>query len=210
MSSLFPPLPVFMDLTGRAAVIAAADVHAARLARECLEAGAGVTLIHPAPCAAAEALSGVARLIKRRWRAADFRNASLVAVGCDERRMSAARSSAKAARAIFLALDGGPDADVSLGDAAWMGPLTVGVSTHGLPLDLARALRARLEAAAPPSLRGFLEAAARFGDAAGADAAARKRFWDRALADALKLKSHPANGGEWEAWLLSRLHDKAA
>ncbi|TPW02522.1 MAG: hypothetical protein FD124_3370, partial [Alphaproteobacteria bacterium] len=49
MTSLFPLLPVFLDLTGRAVVLLSAEAGLAPLARRFLDAGAGVTAIDPSP-----------------------------------------------------------------------------------------------------------------------------------------------------------------
>ncbi len=196
MSSLFPGLPVFLDLVGRSVVIAASGPAADTLARDCLASGAGVTLIHPG--AAAHTAPGY-QAIARRWRAADFRNATLVAVGGDERRVAQARASAKAARAVFMVLDGGPGSDLAPAETSARGPLTVGISMIGLPAALAAAVRARLAAAAPASLTGFLDAAAVYGPPPGLDAAAEARFWPEALAAALIAKPKC-----WREWLAER------
>lgn len=196
MSSLFPGLPVFLDLVGRSVVIAAGGPAAETLARDCLASGAGVTMIHPhATLPSAPGFQAV----PRRWRAADFHNATLVAVGADERRVAQARASAKAARAVFMVLDGGPDSDLAPAETSARGPLTVGVSMIGLPPALAAAVRARLAAAVPPGLTGFLDAAAEQGGPLGLDPAAAARFWPDALAAALTAKPRC-----WRAWLSER------
>lgn len=202
MASLFPPMPVFLDLVGRSVVLCAGDARAARFASECLEAGAGVVAIDPNPCAAMLGLAPRLKVIERRWRAADFRSAALVAVGLDERRPNQARASAKAAKAIFLMLDGSAQSDVALGETTARGPLTVGVAAVGLPAPLAAALRARIEAAAPPALGAFLDAAARLGGGGPetSDPAVRARFWSDTLAAALD-----APQGDWDSWLSARL-----
>lgn len=207
MACLFPPLPVFLDLIGRSVVVAAGDLRAAAFARACLEAGAGVSVIHPAPCEAIQQMGPHLRILLRRWRAADFRHASVVAVGADERRPGPARASAKTAKAIFLMLDGSAQSDVALGEVAARGPLTLGIATIGLPGPLAEALRDRIEAAAPHALTGFLEAAARAGDLAGGglDPAGRRRFWKAALAAAAKARPDGWAPADWDDWLSRRI-----
>ena len=204
MASLFPALPVFMDLVGRSVVIIAGDRHAAKLAHDCLQAGAGVTVVCAEPGPEVEALAGV-RLVRRPWRAADFRNAALVAAGCDERRMTRARASVKAAKAIFMALDHGPGADVTVGETAAIGPFTIGVAGGGLPTPLLDALRRRLDAAVPPALGPFLEAAAQAPDPGvfGAAAAAR---WADALAAAIDVvEGRAPRPDDWPRFLAARL-----
>lgn len=206
MAFLFPPVPVFLDLVGRGVVVCDGERRAAAFARECVEAGAGVTLISPAMSPEAEALAQSVRLLRRRWRASDFRNAAVVAVGAFERRPTQARASAKAARAIFVTLDGGPGSDVTLGETAARGLLTVGVATAGLPTPLAAALRARIEAAAPPELSGFLEAAARCGgepEGLGGEGE-RRAFWEQALAAAVDERT-VRSPEDWDAWLSGRV-----
>lgn len=204
MSTLFPALPVFMDLIGRAVIILSGDRHGVNLARDCLQAGAGVTIIHPEPSPEAEALAGV-KLVRRAWRAADFRNAALVAAGCDERRMARARASAKAAKAIFMALDRGPGADVTVGETAAIGPFTIGVAGAGLPTPLLALLRRRLEAAVPQALGPFLDAAAQAPDPGIYGAAASAR-WAETLAAAIAVIDGQAPApAEWSHFVAARL-----
>jgi uroporphyrin-III C-methyltransferase/precorrin-2 dehydrogenase/sirohydrochlorin ferrochelatase len=205
MSNLFPALPVFMDLIGRAVVILAGDRHGAELARNCLQAGAGVSIIHPDPGPDAQGLVGV-KLIRRSWRAADFRNAALVAAGCDERRMTRARASAKAAKAIFMALDRGPGADVTVGETAAIGPFTIGVAGAGLPSPLLALLRKRLETAVPPALGAFLDAAAQAPDPGIYGAAAHAK-WADALAAALDaIEGRTRLPDDWAHFVAARIN----
>lgn len=209
MTSLFPALPVFMDLVGRAVVILAGDRHAAKLAADCLRAGAGVTVICARPGPDMEAVNGV-RLIRRNWRAVDFRNAALVAAGCDERRMARARASAKAAKAVFMALDSGPGADVTVGETAAIGPLTIGLAGAGLPGPLLALLQGRVESAAPPALAPFLDAAVQAPDPGVFGSAATAR-WASALSAALDVvEGRAAPPKDWGAFVASHLLDAAA
>jgi uroporphyrin-III C-methyltransferase/precorrin-2 dehydrogenase/sirohydrochlorin ferrochelatase len=205
MASLFPSLPVFMDLIGRRVVICSGDRYAATFARNSLEAGAGVVAIDPAPCPEFAALGASVRLELRRWRAADFKDAALVAGGAHERRPGPLRRAVKNARAIFLALDGGPDADVAIGATASRGPLTIGIATAGLPSPLAAAIAGRIEAAAPPGLTAFLEAAARCGTPPPGDSRGQAKFWEAALAAAAKAAAGRSAPTDWDVWLADRL-----
>lgn len=209
MTSLFPALPVFMDLVGRAVVILAGDRHAAKLASDCVRAGAGVTVICARPGPEMETVAGV-RLIRRNWRAVDFRNAALVAAGCDERRMARARASAKAAKAVFMALDSGPGADVTVGETAAIGPLTIGLAGAGLPGPLLALLRARVEAAAPTGLAPFLDAAVQAPDPGVFGSAATMR-WAAALAAALDVvEGRAAAPKDWSAFIAAHLVDPSS
>lgn len=195
MASLFPLLPVFLDLAGRAAILLSAEAACAPLARQLLEAGASVTLIDPAPSAVAEALSPPARLLRRRWRPTDLRGAAIVVAGPGERRAKRAQLAARASHAIFLTLGSADFSDVVFGEGAARGPLALALAAPGLPSALNQALLARLDVAAPARLAGFFDAAARSG--------ARARdsgFWSDTLNAALI-----ASPADWDQWLAERL-----
>ena len=194
MASLFPLLPVFLDVAGRAAVLLAGDKACAGFARQLLDAGASVTMIDPAPSADAERLSPPARLWRRRWRAVDLRGAALVVAGVNEERPRRAQIAAKAANAIFLALGAADFSDVVLGEAAARGPLAMALAAPGLPPALNQVLRTRLEAVAPARLAGFLDAAARSGVHAD-----DFQFWAAAVEAA--LSDAPS---DWDQWLAAR------
>ncbi len=199
MQTLFPLAPVFLDLAGRPVLFLAADAACARAARAMLDAGAGVTLFDPAPCAEAETLAPPARLVRRRWRLSDVRAAALVVAGAGEKRPMRARLAAKGARAIFLMLETPALSDIVLGEIAARGPLALGVSSGGLPPALAHAVRERIEEAAPAPLAGFFEAAARLGPTLEAGLADPAGFWRAALLAAITERP-----GDWAAWLRAR------
>lgn len=204
MTSLFPPLPVFLDLTGRAVVLLAADEATADLARRLLDAGAGVTVIAPEPSEAMRALSPSIRLVARRWRSADLAGATLVAAPRSEARR--ARQAARAARALFLAPGEPGLSDILLGSAVAHGPLALGVSAAGAAPAVGEVIARRIEAAVPAGFGGFLEAAARLAAEAETvlpDPAARDSFWREAAEAAF---DHARGGGaeEWESWIASR------
>lgn len=204
MTSLFPPLPVFLDLTGRAVVLLAGDAGAAALARTLLDAGAGVTVVDPAPSGEMRALAPSVRLIERRWRAADLAGATLVTAPRTEIRR--ARQAARAARALFLAPGEPGFSDIQMGSAVAQGPLALGVFAAGAAPAVGEAIARRIEAAAPPGYGGFLEAAARLADAAEnalPDAVARDAFW-RATAEAAFDHARGDAPEDWDAWIVAR------
>lgn len=204
MTSLFPPLPVFLDLTGRAVVLLAADAAAAELARTLLDAGAGVTVIDPAPSEAMRALAPSIRLVERRWRSADLAGATLVAAPRTEPRR--ARQGARAARALFLAPGEPGLSDILLGSAVAHGPLALGVSAAGAAPAVGEVIARRIEAVVPPGYGGFLEAAARLSEEAEAllpDPAARDSFW-RETAEAAFEQARGGGAEDWGSWIASR------
>ena len=197
MAALFPLLPAFLDLAGRAVYLLQADAAAALLCRRLLDCGASVTFVDPAPSADVLALAPPARVLRRRWRASDFRNATLVVSDAKFRSAARARLAAKAAKALFLTLDASADSDFALGDSnAALGPVVFALSAGGAPDGLVAALSARLQAAAPPHLAGFFEAAVRM----RADLPEDPVFWATALGDA----SAATGQSDWAAWLAAR------
>jgi uroporphyrin-III C-methyltransferase/precorrin-2 dehydrogenase/sirohydrochlorin ferrochelatase len=205
MTGLFPPLPVFIDLTGRAVVLLSGDVEAAAVARRLLDAGAGVTVIHPAPGVEIAALAPAARLLARRWRTADLAGAALViAAGGDRRR---ARIAARAARALFLALNDPEHSDIQLGSSLAQGPLAFGVAAAGAAPVIGDVVVRRLEAFLPPGYGQFLEAAGRAAaeiTTAYAGETARDAFW-RATAEAAFDHARVSPQTDWDRWLADRL-----
>lgn len=203
MSGLFPHLPLFVDLAGRAAVLLSGDAALVPVARRLLDAGASLSVIHPAISAPMAELAPAARLVRRRWRASDLDGAALVAAGPKEPRAAMARSAARNVGAIFTTPGEADPSGISFGAAVSWGPVAIGVSASGLGAGLGEAVARRLAASAPARYGGFLAAAAR-SQAASAKvhplAADRDAFWrDAALA---AFESAPA---DWDEWIAARL-----
>ena len=124
--------------------------------------------------------------------------------------MARARASAKAAKAVFMALDSGPGADVTIGETAAIGPLTIGLAGAGVPGPLLALVRSRVEAAAPAALAPFLDAAVQAPDPGVFGPAATAR-WAGALAAALDVvEGRAAAPQDWSAFLCAHLLDPAA
>lgn len=203
MPGLFPHLPLFLDLAGRAAVLLSGDAGLAPVARRLLDSGAGVTVVHPEMSADMAALAPSARLVRRRWRTADLSGAALVAAGLREPRLVQARAAARAAGAMFTTGAEGDPSGISFGAAVSWGPVAIGVSASGLAAGLGEAVARRLEAAAPAGYGGFLAAAARAQDLvtrALPIPAMRESFWRDAAAAAFD-----AAASDWDAWIAARL-----
>lgn len=205
MTSLFPLLPVFLDLTGRAVVLLSAEAGLAPLARRFLDAGAGVTAIDPAPSVEMAALQPSLRILARRWRSSDMSGAALVVAGADEAR--GARIAARSARALFASLGDPGHSDVLLGSTVALGSLAIGVTAAGAAPGVGEAIAKRVEAVVPEGYGQFLEAAARTHDkvvSAMPDPAARKAFWQHAAGAAFERRGQDVVG-DWDAWILQRL-----
>ena len=206
MSGLFPFLPVFVDLAGRAVVLLSGGADLAPIARRVLDAGAGVTVVGRDMSPAMAELGPSVRVLRRPWRPLDMASAALVVAGAHEPRANRARASAKAAGAIF-AMPAAPErSEVIFGAAAAWGPVAIGVTASGLAPGLGEAMAQRLEAAVPESYAGFLAAAARMRadiDRAVSDPASRHAFWRAAATEAFDARPEAAGG--WDAWLALRL-----
>jgi siroheme synthase (precorrin-2 oxidase/ferrochelatase) len=203
LRNLFPLAPAFLDMAGRSAVFLSAGADLAGLAQTLLDAGAGVAGYDPLPSPEFTALQPGVRLTLRRWKAVDMRGAALVVAGPHEVRANAARTSAKAARAIFY-MPGAPElSDIAFGASVSDERLAIGVSTPAAPIAVQEAVLTKLQASAPASLAGFLAAAARLAplaDRALPDSQLRDRFWAEATRAAFK-----SNPDDWAAWITARL-----
>lgn len=209
MSSLFPLLPAFLDLTGRAAVLLSGEAGLAPLARRLLDCGAGVSVFDRAPSASVAALGPPARLIPRRWRSSDLAGVALIVAGVDEPRLARARAAARAARALFYAPHDVAASDVRLGAAVAGGAIAIGVTSPNLPPEVSLAVARRFEESSLAGYDLFLEAAARAAarvEAMVPDNDRRSVFW-RETADAA-LKAGSAAPSDWDSWIVRRMDAK--
>jgi len=203
MSGLFPFLPMFIDVAGRATVLLSGVDAMVALARRLLDAGAAVKVVDASPSAAMEALAPPLRLVRRSWRPLDFEDAVLVIAAMREQRAPQARAAARHAGAIFAMPGAAAPADLTFGAGAAWGAVSVGVHGAGLPGGVGEAIAARIEALAPPDYAGFLAAVerARAGVETALPAPARRdAFWRAAARDA--FAESPA---DWDVWIRERL-----
>lgn len=205
MSSLFPLLPAFLDLTGRAAVLLSGEAGLAPLARRLLDCGAGVSVFDRAPSTDIAALAPSVRLVGRRWRSSDLAGAALVVAGGAEPRLARARAAARAARSLFYALHEPAASDVRLVAAVAGGSIAIGLTAPGLPPEVGQAVARRFEQSSMAGYGRFLEAAVRAAarvEGLLPDDALRATFW-RETAEAA---FDGAARTDWEAWIADRLN----
>lgn len=203
MTGLFPHLPVFLDLAGRAAVLLAGGDGLAPVARRLLDSGAGVTVFDPEPGPEMATLSGSLRLARRRWRTSDLDGAAIVVASPGERRLARARAAARSAGALFVVHGESNLSGVTFGAAAVLGPMAIGVTVSGLAPALGETMARRLEAVVPDAYVRFLAAAASMAadvERAVQDPAQRDAFWRLAAADAFE-----ATPPDWRDWIVARL-----
>ena len=173
--------PVFLRFAGRKAVLAGEGEPAAWKAELLAAAGAEVALFAPDP--SEKLRRTVTRLglacQARSWREADLDGAQIAVLEArDDAEAERFRAAARAAGALVNVIDRPRFCDFSFGSIVERSPLVIGVSTDGAAPVFAQAVRSRIEAMFPETLRDWAQAArlwrARF---AGLDAPRRRAIW---------------------------------
>ena len=183
-------LPVFLRLAGAKAVLAGGGDAAAWKAELLDAAGAQLCVFAPSP---GERMRGAAErlglsITERLWEAADLEGALIALLETqDEAEAARFRAAARAAGALVNVIDRPKFCDFSFGSIVERSPLVVAVSTDGAAPVFAQAVRARIEAMFPESLRAWAEVARTWRPRlAGFDQARRRAIWlyfaDRAFA----------------------------
>jgi uroporphyrin-III C-methyltransferase/precorrin-2 dehydrogenase/sirohydrochlorin ferrochelatase len=183
-------LPVFLRLAGAKAVLAGGGDPAAWKAELLAACGARLCVFAPAP---GERMRGAAErlgfsIAERRWEATDLEGALIaLSEAEDEKEAERFRIAARRAGALVNVIDRPKFCDFSFGSIVERSPLVVAVSTDGAAPVFAQAVRARIEAMFPQSLRAWAEAARTWRPRLAAfDQARRRAIWldfaDRAFA----------------------------
>ncbi|MEQ8816373.1 MAG: siroheme synthase CysG [Thalassobaculum sp.] len=181
-------LPLFVDLDGRAALVAGDGPAAAWKAELLAAAGAEVRVAAPAPgpeltrLLAAGAAAGRLLHLPRPWLPGDL-DGTAVAVA-DAADGDEARRFADAARAAGVpcnVIDRPAFGTFQFGSVVNRSPVVVAIATKGAAPILAQAIRRRIETLLPPSLSDWAALAARMRCAVMdrlAPGAARRAFWE--------------------------------
>ena len=188
-------LPVFLVLDGKRAVIAGGSAAAAWKAELLSAAGARVDVFAGKISAelravAADPPGGTIAVHERAW-AADDLNGAAAAVGAFEEDVDAA-AFAQAARAAAVpvnVIDRPAFCDFTFGAIVNRSPLVIGISTDGAAPVFAQAIRAKLEALLPRRFAAWAAAAQSWRaavKASGLSYAARRKFWQRFTAHAMR------------------------
>src|SRR5262245_11912153 len=154
------PYPVFLDLTGRRALIVGGGEIAASRVNGLLEAGARVRVVSPDVAAEIRRLAegGVITHEPRAFRDADVGGCAIVIAATDDRGVNA--SVARAARAhgvLVNVVDTPDDCDFYTPAVVRRGSLQIAISTDGKSPVLARHLREALEHQFGPEWERFVE-----------------------------------------------------
>ena len=177
--------PAFLDLRGRSALVVGGGAAAAHKAGLLLKAGAAVTVAAPrvGPELAALAEDGAVRLTRRGFVGGDVAGRAVVVAATgradvDERVAAAARAAGVPVNVVDR-----PDLSSFIMPAIVdRDGIVVAVSSGGAAPVLARRVRAAVEAALPARLGRLARFAGGFRGAVKAriaDAAGRRRFWER-------------------------------
>ncbi|QAY95856.1 hypothetical protein CWB41_09015 [Methylovirgula ligni] len=174
-------LPIFFDLAGKRVLLAGGTPEAAWKAELLQAAGANVDVLSAAPGDAMRALAAQTpkvTLAGRDWAESDFDGAALAVGDCTSEK-DAARFSAAAHRASVPVnvIDKPLYCDFQFGTIVDRSPLVIAISTSGAAPVFALALRGRLEALLPASLKRWAEAAKAWRPKL-TDAPSRRRFWE--------------------------------
>lgn len=126
----------------------------------------------------AAARAGLA-LTARAWEPADFEGALLAVLEpADDAEAARFRAAARAAGALVNVIDRPEFCDVSFGSIVERSPLVIGVSTDGAAPVFAQAVRSRLEAMFPDTLREWAQAARQWRPRfAGLSQTRRRAIW---------------------------------
>ena len=188
-------LPVFLVLDGKRAVIAGGSAAAAWKAELLSAAGARVDVFAGEISAelravAADPPGGTIAVHERAW-AADDLNGAAVAVGAFEEDVDAAAfvQAARAAAVPVNVIDRPAFCDFTFGAIVNRSPLVIGISTDGAAPVFAQAIRAKLEALLPRRFAAWAAAAQSWRaavKASGLSYAARRKFWQRFTAHAMR------------------------
>ncbi|MBV8589811.1 MAG: uroporphyrinogen-III C-methyltransferase [Acetobacteraceae bacterium] len=179
-----PPFPIFLNIAGACAlVVGGGDAAVAKL-RLLLASGAQPVVVDPEPCPELIALLGEHGFIlhQRAFRPGDLDGVQLCYVAREEGAAEIV-AAARSGGILVNAVDQPELCDFTTPAMVHRGPLTIAIGTEGAAPALARNLRARIEAAVPPTYAALVAFCrkwrARVTSAFAQDD--RRRVWDAIL-----------------------------
>lgn len=181
------PFPIFLDLAGAAVLVVGGGDVAAAKCRLLLPTGATIRVVDPAPEPAVEDLAaeGQVTLLRRAFRPADLDGARLCYVALDDAKEAAAVvTEARRCGVLVNAVDRLALCDFATPAMVRRGPVAIAIGTAGIAPALARDLRARIEAAVPPTFGALAAFCARWRARVACalpDRDRRRRLWDEVL-----------------------------
>ncbi len=203
-------LPVFLMLGGKRAVIAGGSAAAAWKAELLSAAGARVDVFAGEISAelravAADPPGGTIAVHERAWTADDLNGAALAIGAFEEDADAAAFAQAARAAAVPVNVSDRPAfCDFAFGAIVNRSPLVIGISTGGAAPVFAQAIRAKLEALLPRRFAAWAAAAQSWRaavKASGLSYAARRKFWQRFTAYAMRHTDGEPSQADFDGWL---------
>jgi precorrin-2 dehydrogenase len=178
--------PVFLELTGRRAVVIGEDAVRAGRTETLLDAGARVTVVAPGPAVRLERLAGRGASIERRgYLPGDLAGAFLCVAASDDPGVRSSIAAEARARGVLVnVMDDVPNCDFAAPAIVRRGDLQIAIGTGGRSPGLARRLREELSERYGPE---WAEVVRVIGDVradtlpALPDLAERARSWSAAL-----------------------------
>ncbi len=203
-------LPVFLLLGGKRAVIAGGSAAAAWKAELLSAAGACVDVFAEEISIELRAVTvdppgGTIAVHERAWTADDLKGAA-VAVGAfeDDADAAAFAQAAHAAAVPVNVIDRPAFCDFTFGAIVNRSPLVIGISTDGAAPVFAQAIRTKLEALLPRRFAAWAAAAQSWRaavKASGLSYAARRKFWQRFTAHAMRQTDGEPSQADFDGWL---------
>jgi precorrin-2 dehydrogenase len=139
-----PHYPIFLNLKERPVLVVGAGKVALRKVRGLLEAGARITVV--APRFEPEFENLPVRLVRRRFRAIDLKDASLIFAATSDRNVNRRIGRLAKAKGIFANVaDSAEECDFLVPARVSKGGVQIAVSTGGVAPRLASELRKKLE-----------------------------------------------------------------
>ena len=178
-------LPVFLELEGRAALVAGGSSGAAWKAELLAAAGADTRIFAAEPSPRMKELLASRKnlsLARRAWKPGDLHGVTVAILDAeDEHEARAFRAAAHAAGALVNVIDSTEFCDFSFGSIVNRSPLVVAISTDGASPILAQAIRAKLEALLPASLSDWAGVARDWRKRLdrSLETGQRRHFWER-------------------------------
>ena len=209
-------LPVFFALAGKRTVLAGATERAVWKAELLHATGAHVDVYAAQPCAAMRDLLAQAprlTLHEREWTPADLAGAAILLLDTeDDAEAARFKQAARAAGVPMNAIDNPAFCDFQFGAIVERSPLVIGISTHGTAPVFGQAIRARLEALLPDTLKVWAQTARTWRERVvplRLPFHGRRTFWERFSERALGPDAAPPTEADFEAFLAAATRPEA-
>lgn len=193
-------LPVFLDLSGKRAIVAGGSPAAAWKAELLMAAGASVE-VFAEPDEVSLEMAALAKcgtglcLVGRKWDVSSMKGAALAIADVNSGDEAAAfRAAAQSVGTLYNIIDKPDFCQFRFGTIVNRSPVVVGISTCGAAPILAQAIRRRIEAVLPPALKqwaGFALTSRRAIHKRLAPGLARRTFWEGLAGKALSENLPP-------------------